>query len=409
MAALGWSQLTSGFLPLALCIEQLPKAATRGSQHFAIEYQPVLDGEEVSRVVLVISDMSAEFERQRAEEDQKEFAALVDRLVRDRHGFLEFWGELGRLVDRIIGGGEYPDLLRDLHTVKGNSRFYGMWRLSKCCHKLEDSLQERAALELNDEELSLLRAEWDGIRERVEALTKGASAFLELSELEYKKLGRGLRGRLSHELLAEVVSEFRYEPTKRRLERARDLIENTCRRVGKPVAQVIIEDNDLRLPPERWTSFWSSFTHLLTNAVEHGLEGAEERLGREKPESGTLRLATKLLGNDFVIEVADDGRGIDWSAVEAKAKSRGLPHRSQKDLERALLSEGFSTRNEVSDISGRGVGMSAVSHAVEELGGKIELESELGRGTTWRLRFPIGTIRVPPRESLIPPSRGLSA
>lgn len=404
MAAMGWSQLDSGFLPLELCLDQLPKRATRNGQHFAFEYQPVIDREQLSRVVLVMSDITADVERKRVEEDQQEFAALVEHLVRDRRGFLEFWGELEKLVGRVLAGSSDKQLLRDLHTIKGNSRFFGMWRLSQCCHRLEDGLEERKEKALTAAEREDLNGEWEGIRARVGALTKGASAFLELSETDYEKLGHGLRERMSHEMLAELVSEFRYEPTSRRLERARDTIENACRRTGKPVAEVVLVDNGVRLPPERWVGFWTAFVHLLTNAVEHGLETEEERVASGKSGTGTVRVVTRTGNGEFTIEVADDGRGIDWDSVAKKAAAKGLPHRTRKELELALLSEGFSMKAEVTEGSGRGVGMSAVVHAASALGGEISVVSERGKGATWRLRFPIAATKVPTRDSLLPPS-----
>ena len=404
MAVHGWSQLDAGFLPMELCIDQLPARASRAGQHFSFEYQPVLDGETLNRVVLVISDITAQVERQRAEEDQKEFAALVDHLVRDRGGFLEFWGELERLMSRLLSTEKNPTMRRDLHTVKGNSRFFGMWRLSMCCHRIEDTLHERGGEALDEESRAILTSEWSAIKERVATLTKGASAFLELSSNDYAALSHGLRERVSHEVLATLISEFRYEPTLRRLERARDAIESTCRRTGKPVATVTLDDNGVRLPPDRWGAFWAVFVHLLTNAVEHGLEPADARVLAGKPPEGQLNLSTKITGGEFTIEVSDDGRGIDWEAVKTKAIAKGMAHRTRADLEQALLTEGFSTKQEANEVAGRGVGMSAVTHAVHALGGAIAISTETGKGTTWSLSFPVSTTRVPPRESLLPRS-----
>jgi signal transduction histidine kinase len=402
-AELGWGQLVMGYLPPELCIDQLPKRAAVAGQHFAFGYQPVLSGENVARVVVVLSDVTDEVERRRVEEDQKEFASLVDRLVRDRAGFLEFWNELARLVDRLLEPAASPTLKRDLHTVKGNSRFFGMWRLSNLCHQLEDALAEREAAELTGEERLVLSEEWEGLRARVDALTHEASAFLELSEGDYARLGQGLRMRMSHELLAQVVSEFHYEPTRRRLERAKDIAEGTCRRLNKAVAQVILEDHGVKLPPGRWGGFWGAFTHVITNAVDHGLESASEREASGKPAQGKIELRTVTTRDQFIIEVADDGRGVDWDRVREVARQRNLPHDRQSDLEAALLREGFTTKQLATETAGRGVGLSAVAHAVKDLGGTIKLTSAPLNGTTWRFEFPLSVTREPPRPSLLPP------
>jgi HPt (histidine-containing phosphotransfer) domain-containing protein/two-component sensor histidine kinase len=401
-AELGWAQLMTGFLPVDLCIDQLPKRAIAAGQHFSIEYQPAFDGDAISRVVIVLSDITAEVERRRVEEDQKEFASLVDRLVRDRAGFIEFWGELERLVNRLLDPAPSTTLRRDLHTVKGNSRFFGMWRLSTLCHQLEDALTERAATEFTPDERLALNQEWEGLRARIDTLTHEASAFLELSESDYSRLGGALRMRMSHELLAQVVSEFHYEPTRRRLERAKDIAESTCRRLGKPVANVVIEDNGFKLPPGRWGEFWGAFTHVITNAVDHGIESTSAREAAGKTANGNIRITTAITKDQFVVEVEDDGQGVDWERVREVARSRGLPCVERRDLVAALLREGFSTKRVVSELAGRGVGLSAVTHAVKELGGTIELLSESSRGATWRFAFPIEATREPPRASLLP-------
>ena len=93
--------------------------------------------------------------------------------------------------------------------------------------------------------------------------------------------------------------------------------------------------------------------------------------------------------NDVILEIEDDGRGIDWAAVASHAQARGLPCQSEADLMRALVIGGLSTRQAVTQSSGRGVGMSAVHHEVESLGGELTVQSQLARGTCWRVRVPL--------------------
>jgi two-component system, chemotaxis family, sensor kinase CheA len=93
-----------------------------------------------------------------------------------------------------------------------------------------------------------------------------------------------------------------------------------------------------------------------------------------------------------VLEVRDDGRGIDWERVRALAIERGLPNQTQRDLEQALFSDGFSLKYQVSEVSGRGVGLAAVKNVVTAMGGRIELESQLGAGATWRFHFSLATL-----------------
>jgi len=133
--------------------------------------------------------------------------------------------------------------------------------------------------------------------------------------------------------------------------------------------------------------------HIIRNAIDHGLETPAERLAAGKPEKGTICLWASQKGNHVVIEVRDDGRGIDPDKVRRKAIARGLVA-SDQELSRdaiydLLFLPGFSTRDEVSDLSGRGVGMDVVKNNISNLSGMVELQSEIGRGTAMIITLPI--------------------
>ena len=145
----------------------------------------------------------------------------------------------------------------------------------------------------------------------------------------------------------------------------------------------------------------------LVNAADHGVESDAERRMAGKVVPATVWLSTIVAGGEVVIEVRDDGRGIDWNRVRQLATEKRLAAGSQRDLEQALLSEGFSLKYQVSEISGRGVGLSAVRNVVSAMGGKIEVESKPGQGTTWRFRFSLSTLGEPDADA--EPTRPLTA
>jgi two-component system chemotaxis sensor kinase CheA len=189
-----------------------------------------------------------------------------------------------------------------------------------------------------------------------------------------------------------LVRGLRRESVAARLDYAKRLLVDTSIKLGKAPTEVEIQCDDLRLPPGPWAPFWSVLSHVLNNAVDHGLETDAERLAAGKPVPGRIWLSTRVEAGDVVVEVRDDGRGIDWDRVRTLAVERGLPSQSQADLERALLSDGFSLKNQVTEISGRGVGLAAVRTVVTAMSGEIELESKLHEGATWRFRFPLSTL-----------------
>ena len=135
--------------------------------------------------------------------------------------------------------------------------------------------------------------------------------------------------------------------------------------------------------------------HLLRNSADHGLESAEVRAKRGKPEVGSIFLDAYQDGNNVVIEVRDDGNGIDTEAVKAKAIERGVitPEQgesmTEKDIIGLLFHAGFSTAKQISDVSGRGVGLDVVKSKIESLSGEVEVKSKLGEGSTWIIRLPL--------------------
>ena len=135
--------------------------------------------------------------------------------------------------------------------------------------------------------------------------------------------------------------------------------------------------------------------HLLRNAADHGLESSEERVKRGKPATGSIFLDAYQEGNNVVIEVRDDGNGIDVEAVKNKAIERGAITPEQaatmadKDIINLLFLPSFSTAKKVTDVSGRGVGLDVVRSKIESLSGEVEVKTQLGQGSTWTIRLPL--------------------
>lgn len=135
--------------------------------------------------------------------------------------------------------------------------------------------------------------------------------------------------------------------------------------------------------------------HLLRNSADHGIESAEVRAQRGKPAVGSIFLDAYQDGNNVVIEVRDDGNGIDTEAVRAKAVERGTvtpeqaANLTEKEIINLLFLPSFSTAKQVTDVSGRGVGLDVVRSKIESLSGEVEVKSKLGEGSTWTIRLPL--------------------
>jgi len=134
-------------------------------------------------------------------------------------------------------------------------------------------------------------------------------------------------------------------------------------------------------------------THLIRNAVDHGIEQADERIAAGKPAEGTLTLSAEHRSGRILIRIGDDGKGIDRDRVFAKAVEKGLISpdtvMSKEEIDLLIFAPGFSTAQTVTNVSGRGVGMDVVRQNVKDLGGRITIDSEPGKGTTFTLTLPL--------------------
>ena len=203
------------------------------------------------------------------------------------------------------------------------------------------------------------------------------------------------------ERLSLTVAELRDTVTRTRMQRINALfqalprmVRDTAAAVGKSVS-LVIEGGDVELDREMIEMLRDPLAHMVRNAIDHGIEARADRVFAGKPATGSLRIAARQAGNLIVIEIADDGQEIDAERLVAKAV-RAKPGRAAEiavwnearklDL---IFEPGLSTREEASDISGRGVGMDVVKANVEQIGGRIGLRNERGRGLTVTIEVPL--------------------
>jgi two-component system, chemotaxis family, sensor kinase CheA len=199
--------------------------------------------------------------------------------------------------------------------------------------------------------------------------------------------------RCSHGLQA-MVMQVRMIPVEAVFLRFPRLVRDLSSKLNKQVELKLV-GQDTELDRTVVDALGDPIVHLVRNALDHGLEGPEEREAAGKPATGTVEISARHAGGNVVITVSDDGRGVNPAAVAKKAVARGLITAEQAegiDAARAielLFAPGFSTAETTSDISGRGVGMDAVRTKIRELGGEVVMTSEPGRGSTAQIRLPL--------------------
>jgi two-component system chemotaxis sensor kinase CheA len=278
---------------------------------------------------------------------------------------------------------------RLLHTLKGNAGLMGFSIVSSLCHQAEDELAERSSA-LPAEALAPLESRWRTLNEALKSFLgdKGRDV-LELSTKELEKLEQEIRAGASTSHVLDRLASWWLEAAELPLGRLGRYAAALAGRLGKGEIEVEIQAHGVRLAPKAWAGFWTDLVHVVRNAVDHGLDTPAERERAGKAGRPKLRFSIAVLQRKLVVEIEDDGRGIHWEAVKSAAVKLGLPSATEEDLVCAMFASGVSTSAEVTTISGRGIGLSAVRQQVNDLGGHISVVSRPKQGACFRFTFPL--------------------
>src|SRR5450432_1308605 len=388
LARLGWLAVCDGFLPLELNLEQMPKALRVGEREYELAYEPIFAEQKLLKALVVVSDVTERLSAQRVESQQREFIAMFDRILQDRAGFLEFVSEADAIVRRMLTRGvSSVDMLRELHTLRGNASVFGLVRLAHLCKELEGSVAASGEVPARSK-LDELAARWSELQARLASLLGqwGHGEMLEIERSEHSAVLEAFDRGLAPLQIKSRIRDWQFEPVKRSLDRFAEQARELALRLGKGPIQVSVEANGIRLDAVRFRPFWAAFSHVIRNAVDHGLETLAERSQHGKPAAGQLWLKAIRSSSELKIEVSDDGRGVDWDALGRAAAERGVAHVRREEL---LFLDGLSTRAGAGDVSGRGVGMAALRAACCAIGGDVTVTSGAGAGTTFCFIIPL--------------------
>ncbi|RUR31002.1 chemotaxis protein CheA [Vreelandella andesensis] len=191
--------------------------------------------------------------------------------------------------------------------------------------------------------------------------------------------------------LQEAVMSIRMIPMEFVFSRFPRVVRDTAGKLGKEI-ELITEGKSTELDKSLVERITDPLTHLVRNSLDHGVEMPDEREALGKPRVGKLVLSARHQGGNILIEVRDDGAGMDRDRLLAKARENGLnvsDNMSDEDVFQLIFAPGFSTAKEVTDVSGRGVGMDVVKRNIQGMGGRVEIQSKKGEGTNTRIVLPL--------------------
>jgi two-component system chemotaxis sensor kinase CheA len=387
--ALGWRELFDGVRSVEVALEQLPKHIKAGRHHLQLDYRAIGDGHVPDAILVVVSDITGELEREHAEAERRELMAIFERVSIDRSGFVKFCREADELIRRlVVDDSSRGDVQRQLHTLKANAAIFGIDSVASMCLALETQLLEHPGSPATQGRRMVVES-WRSFTSRIDSLLGQRDLRrLEITDDDVQRVLGALRQNKPTADVLQTVSWWRLEPVSRRFERVAEQANRLARQTGKAV-KVEIDDKGIRLDPQRWAPFWSAFVHGVHNAIDHGIEESSERRRTGKPETATLLLRAMVDGGVLAIEVRDDGRGIDWDRVRAKARSLGLRTETEDELLEALFAGRASTQDTGADPSVRGAGLAALRAAARTEGGRMTITSRPQRGTCLRFEFPL--------------------
>ncbi|HYQ16206.1 MAG TPA: HAMP domain-containing protein, partial [Polyangiaceae bacterium] len=278
---LGWSQIIDGFLPLCVCLAQLPERLEHEGRTWSLRYLPFQRSDELEGVLVAIGDITERLAREREDTAHAELMQAFKHLLNDRPGFEIFFNESSQLVSSICERKlEHDPALhkRALHTLKGTAASMGLQGIAQICHALESELAENGGS--SDELLSSLHKDWqamtDGLRSSG-ALQSEPS--VEIPEQQYAELvNLSLDAALPRRELHKRLSAWQGEPVERAFRRLAEQAVSLAQRLGKAEPRVVIEAGGVRVERAQFGSLFGELVHVVRNAFDHGIETPDERV-----------------------------------------------------------------------------------------------------------------------------------
>lgn len=377
-----------------------------------LTYRPIRNADGyLMRIVLIATDKTEEKEAQKRADAERLFAAMICAIFAERQSFALTMAEMKMLIEKLArqdAGLMTQDFFRDVHTMKGAAMHFKMEALGQKLHALENTLRmaEGEAPDVITEALAQHRAEiqlefgriQNALRDILGDTSAGAQGLIEVDEESLYQFGKLLKQQnVSPDIYFAFQNTLLAIPLFTMLKSLDRQIAPLAEKLEKKVRPIVFTGENIRMPARPLQHFMLALTHVVHNILDHGIELPLARLAKGKDAFGHVEInVRRVTGEDgrkwVQVTIADDGAGIDPNRVRSKLAQVNPQGTWREDDDRTiiqhLLVHEVSTKDEISMLSGRGTGMSAVYQEVLRLGGQVELLSEMHRGTQLIIRLP---------------------
>lgn len=372
-----------------------------------LQYHPLRNANsQMEAVVVVSTDITELVEAQKSAAAEKSYAQMIISLVQQKRYVQSFLQESEELLKEMKlelarGQNASPEsLFRYLHTLKGGAATFSIQPMVDQAHQSENLLtnwkfepSEKAFNDLKESSLLIENKFRSFLNENESILGSAEKMKKRWVEVPADKLWNFERS-LPPTFQKSFTESFLMESAGVHFHQYSEVIKNVAEREGKSLHDLKIVNGDLLVLPEVYSTLFSTFVHAFRNAVDHGIETPDIRESLGKNPSGQIQVEFKQFsdkGQDWLhIQVQDDGSGIDPAKIRARLTSKGMDVSKEDDYQviQHVFDSQFSTKEAVTETSGRGVGMDAILHAASKLGGKAYVTSIIGKGTTLHVQVP---------------------
>ncbi|MGE4398493.1 MAG: transporter substrate-binding domain-containing protein [Campylobacterales bacterium] len=363
-----------------MLISLLPKTYKIGALTLAAKYKLLENGS----MMLVLTDITEELalSEQIAKEQSK--LRFVVAVFKEKEDVQNLIAEFRLFLSSTNADG----LAKSIHTFKGLFAQFDFYFLPKELHSLENSLCQKTALDVSDVKTleNALEADIQTLYEIARYDILGTKEKLCIDKDELNELESRLET-LSLQDIKTRLQRFRHKPFCELLAHYPRYTASLANRLGKRVKDFGIDGGEFAVDPDKYAAFSKSLVHLFRNAVDHAIEDAATREEQGKDEEATIKCKITANESFITIEISDDGAGIDVDKLIKKAKQKEIPIPQNPLM--LVFEENLSSKEEATQLSGRGIGLGAVKSELEKLGGEVQIASELGKGSSFLFKIPM--------------------
>jgi len=391
-------------LPFSEMIDLMPRSIDLNGKKIGLDYYPMRNTDEkIQSIILLARDKTIEYKATVEAREKTELVTRILRYLKSSQNYKTYIDECNDQITQVEilvkkKSSDWDTILRLFHSIKGSSQLFSFIAVAQIAHECEElSIAIRDGEESYRKKLierisDIMKSFKETHQETLNLLAIGET----LTHRSYKvstinSFFETLKKQINdQEVVNLFYNHFLQDSLHEVLTQFQGALDDTCALLNKQCSPIKITGSDVFLSSKNYSGLISNLVHVFRNIADHGLEAPGEREIIGKNATGSVLIKTDSNDNEFTIIISDDGRGIDPKRIREKLSEKNISHEKMSDHEviQQIFIGDLSTKEEVTNISGRGVGLAGLNDEVKRLKGKILVESTLGKGSTFKMVIP---------------------